>query len=252
MSKPIFLPVGSFRIPLFGLAVAIGLVVGGLVFVRQVVRRGIPSAQAIDMVAWIASSGLVGARLMYVIANVDYYLPAPQRILLLSQGGLSWFGGLAGGLVAAWLYTKRTGVPFTHLADALSPAAALGYAIARLGCDLYGIPTTVPWGVWVDGVRRHPTQLYAASASFLIYLHLRRWESRTRYSGELFLRYLALYGLIRFGLEFLRGEPVLGIVPLSAGQVVSVLLVVVASAVAFRRHRATCAQHCVRTGRVGR
>jgi len=64
VSKPIFLPVGSFRIPLFGLAVAIGLVVGGLVFVRQAVRRGIPSAQAMDMVAWIASSGLVGARLM--------------------------------------------------------------------------------------------------------------------------------------------------------------------------------------------
>lgn len=234
MSRPIFLPIGPLRLPLFGVTLALGLLVAALVFLRYATTKGMPSARALDLVTWTAAAGLLGARLMYVLLNLEYYRQAPQLTILISRGGMSWFGGLVAGLLVVGLYAMRGGIPFRPLADAMAPAVALGYAVARLGCDLYGTPTTLPWGVWIDGMKRHPTQIYAALASFLIYLHLRARARSPHYPGELFFRYLLLYGLVRFGLEFLRGEPALPSIPLSTGQVVSILMLVAGAAALLR------------------
>ncbi len=174
----------------------------------------IPADQVMNLCAAMMIGGLLGARAFYVGANADVFLLYPLEIFAIWHGGLVWYGGLAGGLVAgAWyLHTER--LSHTRALDQIAPFAALGHAIGRLGCFFngccYGKPTAAWFGVEFPG-HPHPvipTQLIESAALFALFLGLRRLQRPPilRRTGTVFWSYVLAYGALRFVIEFWRGD----------------------------------------------
>ncbi|GAA4937274.1 prolipoprotein diacylglyceryl transferase [Nonomuraea thailandensis] len=172
--------------------------------------------------------GLIGARLYHVITDWQTYfgpraIKEPYQALFLWEGGLSIWGAVALGGVGVWLACRRRGLSLGAVADTVAPGIAFGQAIARWGNwfnqELYGSPTTLPWGLEIDqahggepGVLYHPTFLYESlwctALGFALILAGRRFTLR---HGRLFALYVAGYTFGRFWIEGLRIDPVGGV-----------------------------------------
>ena len=226
---PVLFRIGTFEITSFGVLVAVGALVGIWVFQRELARRSLPES-AVDAGIAGVLGGLVGAKLLWTIEHVGN---EPVASLLLSRGGMSWFGGLIGGVGAGIWMLRRRGVPLMAGLAAASPGLALGHGIGRIGCffvgDDYGRPTDLPWGVaFPEGlpptdVPVHPTQLYELALLLPVAWLLIRWRSRGVPDRVVFGRYLVMAGVIRFAIEFVRvNEPVAG--PLTLAHLLSAAL----------------------------
>ncbi len=227
---PILFRIGDFEVTSFGLMVAMGALVGLWLFRRELVRSGLPESATDAAVAGVLG-GLAGAKLLWTFEHAG---EAPLMSLLLSRGGMSWFGGLIGGVAAGLFVMWRRRLPIVATLAAATPALAAGHAIGRIGCflvgDDYGRPTDLPWGVaFPEGlppttVPVHPTQLYEAAALALVTWALVRWRRRGVSDTVVLGRYLAIAGAIRFAIEFIRvNVRVLG--PLTVAHLVSLALV---------------------------
>jgi phosphatidylglycerol:prolipoprotein diacylglycerol transferase len=239
---PTFLRIGDFEITSFGVLVALGALAGMLVFQRELRRAGLPG-DAINAALAGVLGGLVGAKVIWAI---EFRGTAPFLDLLLSRGGLSWFGGFAGGLTAGLTALRRYGVPLVRGLAAASPGLALGHAIGRVGCflvgDDYGRPSTLPWavafpkGLPPTDVAVHPTQLYEAIPLVALAWLLMRWRRQGTPDPVVLSRYLILAGAIRFAIEFVRiNAHVLG--PLTLAQLWSMALIVTGGMMAIRAGR---------------
>jgi phosphatidylglycerol:prolipoprotein diacylglycerol transferase len=207
---PVLVRIGGVEITSFGVLVAIGGLVGVWVFRRELARSGLPES-AIDAGIAGVLGGLVGAKLLW---TVEHRAQAPILDLLLSRGGLSWFGGFAGGVAAGLAVMSWKRLPKVAVLAAATPGLAIGHAIGRIGCflvgDDYGHPTTLPWGVaFPQGlppttVPVHPTQLYEMALLLPLGWLLIHWRRDARPDSFVLGAYLVLAGLIRFSIEFLR------------------------------------------------
>ena len=171
--------------------------------------------------------GLAGAKLLWV---AEHFGEEPFVSLLLSRGGMSWFGGFAGGLLAGLVVMRIRRLPITGVLAAATPGLAIGHAIGRIGCflvgDDYGRPSNLPWAVaFPEGlpptvVPVHPTQLYEAIALLPIAFVLIRWRRSGRDDRFVLGGYLVMAGALRFAIEFVRvNERVLG--PLTVAHLAS-------------------------------
>src|SRR5688572_9716729 len=180
------------------------------VFQRELARRSLPESGVDAGIAGVLG-GLLGAK---VVWSVEHAGQEPMADLLLSRGGMSWFGGLFGGVAAGLWMLRRRGVPLMAGLAAASPSLALGHAIGRIGCflvgDDYGRPSDLPWAVaFPEGlpptdVPVHPTQLYEAIALVVIASVLVRWRRAGASDSVVLGRYFVLAGSTRFAIEFLR------------------------------------------------
>jgi phosphatidylglycerol:prolipoprotein diacylglycerol transferase len=227
---PTILRIGDFEITSFGVLVAIGVLVALQVFSRELRRSGLPASGA-DAALTGVLGGLMGAKLLW---SFEHFGEEPWLSLVLSRGGMSWFGGLLGGVGTAILAMRVTGLPVLATVAAATPALAIGHAIGRIGCflvgDDYGVPTTLPWGVafplglppTVEPV--HPTQLYEAAALAVVAWLLIGWRRRGVGNALVLGRYLVIVGAVRFAIEFIRvNERVVG--PLSLAHLIALGLV---------------------------
>jgi phosphatidylglycerol:prolipoprotein diacylglycerol transferase len=203
----------------FGMCFGLAFVVSGAVVGRRLVELGRPPDWAYEMVFAALIGGLIGARLYWILGNLD---EVGDDVIggIFGGSGLVWFGGLLGGAAGVLLWAKRRGMFNVTLLDACSPALAIGYAVGRIGCQLsgdgdYGGPTDLPWGMaFPDGVVPttevvHPTPVYETLSMCLVAWALWRARHALR-PGLLFACYLVLAGLERFLVEFVRrNEPVL-------------------------------------------
>lgn len=237
---PVLFRIGQFEITSFGVLVAVGALVGAWIFGRELRRAGLP-ADAVDCGMLGVVGGMVGAKVLWVIEHAG---SGPTADLLLSRGGMSWFGGLAGGLLAGLALMHRRRLPAVAVLAAASPGLAVGHAIGRVGCflvgDDYGVPTDLPWGVaFPDGlppttIPVHPTQIYEALALLPLALLLVRWRRHGRADRVVLGAYLVLAGSIRFAIEFIRvNDPVIGI--LAVAHVASLLAVLAGTALLLTR-----------------
>jgi phosphatidylglycerol:prolipoprotein diacylglycerol transferase len=237
---PVLFRIGDFEVTSFGALVAIAALVGLWIFRRELVRSGLPESAADAGLAGVFG-GVAGAKLLWVFEHLD---EAPFFDLLLSRGGMSWFGGFAGGLVAGMLVMYVRRLPVIRVLSAAAPALAIGHAIGRVGCllvgDDYGTPTDLPWGIaFPEGlppttVPVHPTMMYEAIALVPFAWVLIRMRRAGTTDAVVLGTYLAGAGVIRFVIEFLRvNERVVG--PLSVAHVASLIAVAIGAALLFHR-----------------
>jgi phosphatidylglycerol:prolipoprotein diacylglycerol transferase len=214
----VFFRIGDFEITSFGVLVALGALVGLWVFRRELQRSRLPESAVDSAVAGILG-GMAGAKLLWVFEHLG---EEPAVDLLLSRGGMSWFGGLAGGVLAGLLVMQSKRLPKIAVLAAATPALAVGHMIGRIGCflvgDDYGRPTNLPWavsfpqGLPPTSVRVHPTQLYEAAALVPIAFVLVRLRKQGAPDRVVLGSYLVLAGALRFAIEFIRiNERVIGV-----------------------------------------
>jgi phosphatidylglycerol:prolipoprotein diacylglycerol transferase len=188
---------------------------------------------------WGVVGGMVGARLVHVIANLSYYVQHLGQVVAVWAGGASILGAILGATVGVWVYTALKGESFWRLTDLAALAGPLAQATGRVGCvingDAYGTPTSLPWGfVYTHpsafaelGVAGHPAPVYEIIWDLIVFTVLWRWRWRLRPQGSLFLLYLSLYSLGRFFISFVRVEPAwLG--SLHQAHIISLLVLAVA------------------------
>ena len=239
---PVLFRVGSFEVTSFGVLVAVAAVVGIWLFGRELARSGLPR-DAVDAAMYGVIGGLVGAKLLWTL---EFAGDQPVQSLLFSRGGLSWFGGLIGGVGTGLWILRRRRVPIVRALAAATPALAIGDAIGRVGCflvgDDYGRSSDLPWAVaFPEGlppttVPVHPTQIYEAIALVGLAALLLRWRRAGVSDTDVLGRYFVLAGSTRFAIEFIRvNAPVLG--PFTLAQSLSFVLVTIGVAMSLRHQK---------------
>ena len=210
---------GPIPINWYGITYLLGFLVGGYLVWLWAPKFEIPRDKIEGLLLWIMFGVVAGARLYYVAQNdPGAYFSEPWRILAIWEGGLAYFGGLFGAIVAAFLYSRRERLRFLRAADLFAPAIPVGSAIGRISCGLagmdYGTSTSLPWGVIytnpnsyapVDGAARHPVQFYELLGDLIIAGVLIKLRGKLP-NGALFVVYLILFSALRFFLFFVRGD----------------------------------------------
>lgn len=247
---------GKFSLPTYGLLVATGVLAGLWVSVRNSEKQGINSDDAWNFGILVVFSGIVGAKILYIINDWSYYSSHPGELFSLGtlQAGGVFSGGLIAAFVAAVWYVRRQHMPPLATCDAFAPGLALGHAIGRVGCFAagccYGKETHHFWGVTFTNpvanansgtplnVSLEPTQLFESAielANFFVLMWLFR---RKKFDGQVFSAYLILYGVARFFLEFIRDDPGRGSVfggLMTGTQLISIGLVLAGSLIWWLR-----------------
>lgn len=239
---PVLFHLGSLEVRAWGLMVALGIMAGTLVARRLAQREGIDGDLILDYALYVIAAGLLGARIWEVVFSWGNYAGDPLSALKFWSGGLSIQGAVAGGLLFTIWFVRRHRLSFWHFADVLAPGLILGQAIGRLGCllngDAYGIPTDS----WIGVVYRPgtpaydaygatpliPAELMEGAGDLLIFGILLLLLRRRPYHGFVALLYFVLYSLLRFILEFWRGDSLLTVNHLKAAQVSSLIIALVA------------------------
>jgi phosphatidylglycerol:prolipoprotein diacylglycerol transferase len=215
--NPIIFQLFGHPIRWYGLLTAAGFLAAVLNWNRLARREGFDPQLGSELGVWTILSGILGARLFYVLANWRVYLKAPWEILAIWHGGQIFYGGLIVGIVALCWLARRRRFPIPAFADFAITGVPLGHAIGRLGCFMngccFGRASDMPWAVSFaagDAVGLgpvHPTQLYEAIANLGVYAVLLWFYHRRRRDGTVMALYLLLYPVSRFLLEFTRGDP---------------------------------------------
>ena len=230
---PVVFRIGEFEITSFGVLVAVAALVGLWLFDRERRWSGLPDKTVDAAIAGLVG-GIAGAKIVWAVEHVGRQ--GPLLDLLLSRGGLSWFGGFAGGVAAGLGLLKRHHIPIVPVLAAATPALALAHAIGRIGCflvgDDYGVPSDFPWALaFPEGLPPtttpvHPTQLYEMLALLPLAWLLVRWRRQHRSDTFVLGSYLVIAGAVRFVIEFFRmRESLLG--PLAVAHVLSLMAIAI-------------------------
>lgn len=225
---------GPLFIRYYGIILMIGALAGAWLAEREARHRNQNSEMVWDGLIWVLIGGILGARLWHILTppasmtavglTTQFYLTHPLDALAIWRGGLGIPGAVIGGLVALYLFTRKRKLSFAIWVDIVAPALALGQAIGRWGNfvnqELYGMPTNLPWAIYIapenrlpefrDQAYYHPLFLYESlwnlgNLALLLWLSHRRSEWLK--PGDLFLAYSVVYPVGRFLLEFLRLDP---------------------------------------------
>lgn len=242
-----------FRIPYleitvytYGVLQATAFLVGLWVAMRHAEQDGMDRARIFNLGVAVIVGSLIGSRLLMVITEWESFRDNWQALfsLQLVQAGGVYYGGFLAGIATALWYARRHALSWWKVADAFAPAVSLGLAIGRLGCFsagcCWGKPTTHWWGVQFPeaarlfvgtptAMRLHPTQLYEAAASVLIFLWLLQRRKTRRFPGQLILLYAIVYGAARFLIEFVRDDWRGSVGPLSTSQFIAVVTILAAA-----------------------
>jgi len=228
--NPVCFHIGNHPIYWYGVMVAIAFLAAVAHWNLLAAKGGRPQGYGSELGFWIMLSGIIGARIAYVIANFQAFAAHPIDIIRIDQGGLIFYGGFIGAVGAVAVFARFRKDPLLWVGDLSVSALPLGHGIGRIGCFMngccYGTETCMPWGVYLEEATRHPTQLYEAGFNFLLYAVLLLVYRRKRQDGIVLATYLMLYPAGRFALEFLRGDERQHLAWLSIAQVVSILLFV--------------------------
>lgn len=249
---------GAIQIPIrwYGLLIVAGAMAGAWYAAWYVKRKDEDPDMVWDAMIWLLISGILGARLWYVIADMiggnTRYLDAPGQIFRVWEGGLNILGGIVVAAVVGWYYTKRNNIDFWLLADAVGPGLLIGQAVGRWGNfinqELYGPPTTLPWGISIDAAHRiapwhdltqfpldvtrfHPTFAYEMIWN-LIFAAILAWVvikiGSKLNPGVIFGSWLIIAGVGRVWIELFRpDQPRFFGTPVSTSTIVSAIFALI-------------------------
>ncbi len=219
---PVLIKIGSFTIHTYGFFFALGVGLAMLFSIRKAKIEGIDQNKFSDLIFWTIVVGLIGSKLLLIITNPDMLRYKDALISILRSGG-TFYGGIVFGLPFALIYAKKKGLSVSKISDIVAPYIAMGHGFGRLGCFsagcCYGRPTDSFLGVVFTnqiahdttgvpvGVRIYPTQLMESILNFLNFFVLLFIYRKKKFNGEVFLFYILNYSIIRFFLEYFRGDP---------------------------------------------
>ncbi len=238
--RSVLIEIGGFPLYSYGVMLLLAFVFGLFLILREAPRKGFNPDYIYE--AFIISIILTvfGSRITYIFLNWEIYRSEPLlRTLVARETGLTFYGGLIAVLLGLAVHCYYRKISALKLIDFIVPFIALGYGITRIGCFLngccYGHVTTLPWGVafsLVDGLPRHPTQLYGVLAGLVIFVLLRYMGKYSFFEGYTLLFFFIFYGIYRFIVEFFRvSEPVLWF--LTPAQIATLLFILTALAFFF-------------------
>lgn len=215
--------IGPLTIHIYALCLITGIIAAWIIGSRRWRARGGTMESFETVLLWAIPIGIVGARIYHVLTHLgDYFGPtANQDWWAIWEGGIAIYGAIGAGALTAWIVARRRKIAFAALADSLAPGIAVGQALGRFGNwfnqELYGLPTTLPWGLEIDPAHRvpgyenyatfHPTFLYESVWNLLVAGTLiwadRKWRLGR---GKVFALYIAMYGFGRIFTESLRTD----------------------------------------------
>jgi phosphatidylglycerol:prolipoprotein diacylglycerol transferase len=237
---PVAFEVFGLSVRWYGIIMATGILMGMLVAIKETKRLGLDENIILDLVIFAIPAGVIGARLYYVVFNWDYYSGDFLKIINIRGGGLAIHGTLIAAIITGIVYSRVKKISFWTIADIAAPGLILGQAIGRWGNyvnqEAYGVPTDLPWGIMVNGVKVHPTFLYESLWNFGVFLTLMRFARKKKLDGEVFLLYGMLYSIGRFFVEGLRTDSLM-LGNIRAAQLVSILAVIMALGLMLYRRK---------------
>lgn len=250
---PVIFSIGFVKIRWYGLMYVIGFVLAWWLARKRAAQSGSPinPAQIDDLVFYTMVGVIVGGRLGYcLVYGWDNLTSDPFYIFKITQGGMSFHGGMVGVLVALWFYSRKIGRRFFEVTDFMAPLVPPGLGFGRVGnfinSELWGKATNVPWSFNINGVGRHPSQLYEALLEgLLLFVILWFFSAKKRPYMAVSGVFLLCYGLFRFFIEFFRmPDANLGYLAfdwVTMGQILSLPMILLGAAMlamAYRRRRA--------------
>lgn len=218
--------IGYFTIYSYGLMLAIAFLISSNLIISRAKNENIDADTILNLCFMVFISGVIGARILYVVENFAYYLKSPFEIIMLQHGGLSWFGGLLLSVASGFIYLKMKGLPIYRILDLMSPFVALGQAIGRIGCLLNGCcyGKMSEFGLYFQAQKATliPTQLYSSLILIFMFIVLRALQDRPHKEGGIFFAYLLMYSLKRFFMEFYRADNEIILSGLTLFQLISI------------------------------
>ena len=233
---------GFIQIYWYSLMIILGVILGLLLVYREIKHHDINKEQFFNMIFYAIIFGFLGARLYYVIFNLDYYAYNLLEIFAVWHGGLAIHGGILGAMVTIYFFSKKYQFSFLKILDICTVSLIIGQVIGRWGnffnSEAHGgivtleflqklhLPQFIINGMYIDGNYYHPTFLYESLLNFICFvvlLILRR--NKKIKEGMIFSIYLIWYGLIRFFIESLRTDSLM-MGPIKFAQVISIIFII--------------------------
>ncbi|MCR4820669.1 MAG: prolipoprotein diacylglyceryl transferase [Elusimicrobiales bacterium] len=258
---PFLFQIGSFKLPMYGLMIAIGYLAALIYIFNKNKKIGLNKEALSDLLFYILLFGILGGKLFYIITYWGTFgATAAQKITYIFktfQFGFVFYGGFLLSLAVFFFYTKKKKIPRITAAELIAPALPLAHAFGRLGCFFagccYGKPTDSIFGVIFENAKGeipaallgrpiHPVQLYEAFGNLIIFVILNKMLSTEikakKFTGRIFCSYIIIYGALRFFLEFFRGDNRgSGLFSLSPAQTISIIMATAAIAAVFAIRR---------------
>ena len=245
--------IGPIPIRMYGLMIGIGFLVAIWLAARRAKKEGVDPERIMDMGVYLLLAAIVGSRLFYVLVNLQEFQRNWLDVFAIWKGGLVFYGGLIGAVVTGIGYIRKYRLPLWRTADIVAPYIALGHMFGRFGCFFagccYGAPCHTSLGIiFTDshslaplGVSLYPTQLFEAGGelvNFLVLLVVYRFRT---FDGQVFWLYPVLYSILRFTVEFFRGDTARGVYfggAISTSQIVSLVMFFVSLVMLWRLGKA--------------
>jgi phosphatidylglycerol:prolipoprotein diacylglycerol transferase len=245
--NPILIQIGFIKIHWYGLFIVLGILAALFIAIRLADYYQIKKDDIIDASFWIILAGLLGGRLYDVLLELPYYLEHPTNIIKVWQGGLAIHGAIIAGLMAVIIIARKKQIALLPFLAIITPGLALAQAIGRWGNyfnqELFGLPTSLPWGIPINQINRmpdyyfdrffHPTFLYESLGNFIIFLillilhYLMRQNKLKIISNEIIITtYLIAYSLLRFSLEFIKIDATPVFFNLRFPQIISLTIII--------------------------
>jgi len=227
MIDPVAISLGIVEIRWYGILMALAFIIGLYISIKLAKQRNISKEIVYDYFVWLIPSSIIGARIFAIILNYQSYINKPLEIFAVWHGGMAIHGGIIGATIATYYFTKKRGLHFYDISDIIIIPLALGMSLGRIGNlinqEFYGIPTSLPWGVYFDNVpeKRHPSQIYESLKNLLIFgITLKLYTLKKLKKGTITWIFLLLYSILRFSVEFLKDMPTY--YGLTYGQIISI------------------------------
>jgi phosphatidylglycerol---prolipoprotein diacylglyceryl transferase len=224
----------GLEIHFYSIFFMLGLVAGCLMIVYGNKNMKKYRSELLDCYIYIMVGIMIGAKLLYLLVNINVYINDFSRIWMDLRRGFLFYGGLIGAIISVMLYFRKKKLPFWNFVDCAAPAIPLGHAIGRIGCMFagccYGSPTTLPWGVVYpascpiapSGIALHPFPIYELLFNLLLFGFILLIRKKVKIPGRLMAIYLMGYSIERFFLDYLRGDYVKNIWVFSTAQIISI------------------------------
>ncbi|CDF57201.1 prolipoprotein diacylglyceryl transferase [Thermobrachium celere] len=235
---PILFRIGNITIYSYGFMMVVGILSAILLTIYRAKKQGISEDVVMDIAIYGVIAGIIGAKLLFLIAEAPYIFKNPAVLKDMITGGFVVYGALIGGVLAAYIYCRIKKVDFLKMFDIAAPSIAIAQGFGRIGCLFagccYGRETTSPFGIVFknspfapNGVKLIPTQIISSVGDFLIGFILLYFSTKTNKKGQVAGLYMILYSVGRFFVEFLRNDPRGNVLFLSTSQFICIFVFII-------------------------